>query len=65
MARTEAVRDYLVQKGAPSDRLEARGVGARRPAGSNGTQAGRGENRHAELLLMVGELTSGRFILKP
>ncbi|MFP2895333.1 OmpA family protein [Corallococcus sp. 4LFB] len=55
LARAEAVRDYLQQKGVPAHRLEARGLGARRPASSNGTQAGRGENRRAELLLILGE----------
>ncbi|MHA7632032.1 OmpA family protein [Corallococcus sp. M7] len=62
LARAEAVRDYLMRKGVPAHRLEARGLGARRPAGSNGTQSGRGENRRAELLLILGEPTSARTI---
>ena len=65
LARAEAVRDYLVRQGVPAERLEARGLGARRPAGSNGTQAGRGENRRAELLLILGEPTSARSIPAP
>ncbi|MGE6759615.1 OmpA family protein [Corallococcus interemptor] len=65
LARAEAVRDYLVRKGVPAHRLEARGLGSRRPAGSNGTQAGRGENRRAELLLILGEPTSTRSIPAP
>ncbi|MBN9684338.1 MULTISPECIES: OmpA family protein [unclassified Corallococcus] len=65
LARAEAVRDYLLRKGVPAHRLEARGLGARRPLGSNGTQAGRGENRRAELLLLLGEPTSDRSIPAP
>ncbi|WP_147476315.1 OmpA family protein [Corallococcus sp. AB032C] len=65
LARAEAVRDYLMRKGVPAHRLEARGLGARRPAGSNGTQSGRGENRRAELLLILGEPTSSRSIPAP
>ncbi|WP_208721210.1 OmpA family protein, partial [Corallococcus aberystwythensis] len=65
LARAEAARDYLLRKGVPAHRVEARGLGARRPAGSNGTQAGRGENRRAELLLILGEPTSDRSIPAP
>ncbi|NOK36799.1 OmpA family protein [Corallococcus exercitus] len=65
LARAEAVRDYLLRKGVPAHRLEARGLGARRPASSNGTQAGRGENRRAELLLILGEPPAARTIPGP
>ncbi|MBN8232930.1 OmpA family protein [Corallococcus macrosporus] len=62
LARAEAVRDYLLRKGVPAHRLDARGLGARRPASSNGTQSGRGENRRAELLLILGAPASDRSI---
>ncbi|WP_233596028.1 OmpA family protein, partial [Corallococcus sp. CA031C] len=55
LARAEAVLRYLVQKGVPAWRLEARGFGARRPASSNATQEGREQNRRAELRLLIGE----------
>jgi OmpA-OmpF porin, OOP family len=55
LARAEAVRDYLMRKGVPAHRLEARGLGARRPLASNGTQTGRDGNRRAELRLVLGE----------
>ncbi|NOK18873.1 OmpA family protein [Corallococcus carmarthensis] len=65
LARAEAVRDYLLRKGVPAHRLEARGLGARKPASSNGTQTGRGENRRAELLLILGEPAPARSIPAP
>ncbi|RYZ44152.1 MAG: OmpA family protein [Myxococcaceae bacterium] len=55
LARAESVLRYLVQKGVPASRLEARGFGARRPASSNATQEGREHNRRAELRLLLGE----------
>ena len=46
--RAQAVVDYLVSKGVPSKRLEAKGFGAQQPIGENTTEAGRKANRRVE-----------------
>lgn len=46
------VKDYLVAKGVPSDRLESRGYGATRPVDTNRTDTGRARNRRIELVLL-------------
>jgi len=48
-ARAKAVRDYLIGKGVPGDRLEAKGYGESQPIAPNNTAAGRAENRRVEL----------------
>lgn len=48
-ARAEAVRAYFIGKGVAADRLTARGFGSSRPVATNGTVAGRAENRRVEL----------------
>lgn len=48
--RAEAVRNYLVSKGVPADRLTVRGYGESRPAASNATREGRAQNRRVELV---------------
>jgi OOP family OmpA-OmpF porin len=37
------------KKGAPADRITAKGYGEASPAASNSTKAGRAENRRVEL----------------
>ncbi len=49
--RAEAVRDYLLQQGVPSDSLNARGFGEANPVASNDTSIGRQLNRRVELVL--------------
>lgn len=49
LARAEAVRAYLAQQGVPIDRMEARGYGPDQPIATNGTAAGRSQNRRVEL----------------
>jgi len=49
--RAEAVRDYLVKRGVPADRLEAQGFGPDRPVVSNRTSKGREENRRVEFVV--------------
>lgn len=50
--RAEAVRDYLVQKGLPQDRIiSVKGYGKRRPVASNETIEGRASNRRVEINL--------------
>jgi outer membrane protein OmpA-like peptidoglycan-associated protein len=51
-ARAEAVRQYLVEKGVPADRLTAAGFGPDRPVASNRTAEGRAQNRRVELQRM-------------
>lgn len=48
--RAEAVRNYLVSKGVPADRLTVRGYGESRPVASNATREGRVQNRRVELV---------------
>ena len=48
--RAQAVRDYLVSKGVPANRLTVRGYGESRPTVSNDTPEGRAQNRRVELV---------------
>jgi outer membrane protein OmpA-like peptidoglycan-associated protein len=48
-ARAAAVRDALIVRGIPAERLRARGYGARRPIADNTTEEGRARNRRIEL----------------
>jgi outer membrane protein OmpA-like peptidoglycan-associated protein len=54
-ARADTVRRYLIEKGVPSQRLVARGLGPRRPASTNTTAGGRERNRRAELRLILAD----------
>lgn len=49
--RAEAVRQYLVSKGANASRIEATGYGQTQPIASNKTTAGRQQNRRVEFTL--------------
>ena len=49
--RAEAVKDYLVSKGANPSRIEATGYGETQPIASNKTAAGRAKNRRVEFTL--------------
>ncbi len=53
--RAEAVRSFLLMKGVPSDRVEARGYGPDRPVDSNATEAGREKNRRVEFTVTTKE----------
>jgi|GEM_PF-4874310 len=52
--RAETVRDYLVEQGINTARLDARGFGPQRPIASNKTAAGRAVNRRIEFRV-IGE----------
>ena len=46
--RADAVKQWLVEKGIPSDRIKTRGVGADEPIADNKSAAGRTKNRRIE-----------------
>lgn len=47
--RSDAIRDYLVNKGIDKKRLDVEGYGLTRPIASNKTKEGRAKNRRVEL----------------
>jgi outer membrane protein OmpA-like peptidoglycan-associated protein len=49
--RADAVRDYLVQKGYPADRIQTRGMGEGSPIASNTSPEGRANNRRVEIVV--------------
>lgn len=49
--RADSVRDYLVQQGVSANSVSAKGFGNTLPVASNGTSAGRQQNRRVELLV--------------
>ncbi|MBP9796250.1 MAG: OmpA family protein, partial [Chitinophagales bacterium] len=52
-ARVDAVKAYLLSKGASGNRMEATGFGESKPIATNDTAAGRMENRRVELELYL------------
>jgi outer membrane protein OmpA-like peptidoglycan-associated protein len=55
LARSSAVRQYLIEKGVRGSRLAARGFGFSQPATSNETPAGRDFNRRVEFNIVNTE----------
>jgi outer membrane protein OmpA-like peptidoglycan-associated protein len=49
--RAKAVRDYLVSKGVPGERVTTQGVGKSRPIADNSTTEGRALNRRVEIVI--------------
>jgi outer membrane protein OmpA-like peptidoglycan-associated protein len=49
--RAENARDYLVSQGVAADAISYKGFGLENPVASNGTTAGRQENRRVELVV--------------
>lgn len=47
--RADSVRQYLVDKGVPAARIQARGFGETQPVADNATADGRAENRRVVL----------------
>ncbi|MEA3410055.1 MAG: OmpA family protein [Pseudomonadota bacterium] len=54
LRRAEAVRNYLVETGAPADKLRVVGRGVNDPIASNDTKEGQAQNRRVEIIV-VGE----------
>ena len=50
--RARAVRDFLVSRGVPADRIEAQGMGSTQPVADNSTPEGRANNRRVEIVLL-------------
>jgi outer membrane protein OmpA-like peptidoglycan-associated protein len=49
--RADAVRDYLVQRGYPADRIQSRGKGKGSPIADNASAEGRANNRRVEIII--------------
>jgi len=49
--RADTVRDYLVQRGYPADRIQARGKGKGSPIADNASPEGRANNRRVEIVI--------------
>jgi len=47
--RADAVRNAMIKKGAPADRIVAKGYGESDPIASNATKEGRAQNRRVEM----------------
>jgi len=47
--RAASVRQYLLERGFPGDRIESQGFGESRPMSSNETREGRAQNRRVEV----------------
>jgi OmpA-OmpF porin, OOP family len=55
--RADAVKAYMVKKGAPEERIRARGYGMSQPIASNDTPEGQAENRRVEFRRIASEKT--------
>jgi outer membrane protein OmpA-like peptidoglycan-associated protein len=49
--RAESVRTYLISRGFPSDKIQARGMGPDRPVAENSSAEGRANNRRVEIVI--------------
>ena len=55
LRRAKAVRDVLQERGVKAEQMMVQGMGPQRPVASNGTAAGRAQNRRVELHIDVPE----------
>lgn len=51
LQRAQAVRDYLISRGIPAERVRAVGIGSARPLADNATPEGRANNRRVEIIV--------------
>lgn len=58
--RADAVRDYLVNRGYPAERIQARGMGKGSPIADNASPEGRANNRRVEIVIERESLISNR-----
>jgi outer membrane protein OmpA-like peptidoglycan-associated protein len=49
--RAQSVRDFLVSKGVPTDKITAQGIGMDRPVADNSSVEGRAQNRRVEIIV--------------
>ncbi len=56
--RADAVRNYLVQQGYPSDKIQSHGQGKGSPIANNATAEGRANNRRVEIVIQREVQTS-------
>ena len=56
--RADAVRDYLVQRGYPADRIQTRGKGEGSPIADNASPEGRANNRRVEIVIERAQLSN-------
>lgn len=52
--RAASVRDYLVKRGVPEDRITSQGLGPSNPVADNNTPEGRADNRRVEIVVQSG-----------
>ncbi|MBQ7209676.1 MAG: OmpA family protein [Paludibacteraceae bacterium] len=55
--RANSVRDYLVGKGVPAEKLTAKGYGLTKPIADNKTADGRKQNRRVEFVITFEEVS--------
>jgi outer membrane protein OmpA-like peptidoglycan-associated protein len=53
--RAQAVRDYLVSRGVPADKISSVGIGQSRPISDNKSPEGRAQNRRVEIIVQPHE----------
>src|SRR5216683_1538138 len=58
--RAETVRNYLIERGVPPERIKAEGFGKSRPVASNRTAEGRANNRRVEIVIQRAYGGSGK-----
>ena len=54
-ARANAVKDYLMNAGVPTNRLTSQGLAYDYPVASNDTEAGRAQNRRVEIYITANQ----------
>ena len=56
--RASAVRDYLVSRGVPQEKISAVGLGASRPLVDNNTAENRANNRRVEIVIQPAQVSA-------